>query len=115
LEWLEYFLVGVRNTAHRALADTSSLVDTYQKYRTLMDQAKRVPGAAGGILDAVFGSPMLSIKSHSRNTGESYPNVAKGVAFWEKHGLLTEITQKQRNKIYAASEILELARAKGRS
>ncbi len=115
LEWLEYFLIGVRDTAHLALADTSTMVDTYQKYRTLMDQAKRVPGAAGSILDAVFGSPMLSINSHSRNTGEPYPNVAKGVAFWEKHGLLTEITQKQRNKIYAAPEILRLTRAKARS
>ena len=112
LEWLEYFLTGVRETGHAALTDTHALVDAYQRHRTIMDQGKRVPGAAAGVLDAIFGSPMISVSNHAEKTGDSYANVAKAVAFWEKHGLLTEITSQRRNKIYAAREIIAMTRAK---
>lgn len=112
LDWLEYFLTSVRDTAHSALADTHDLVDTYRRFRAVMDREKRVPGAAAGVLDAIFGSPMISVTGHAEKTGDSYANVAKAVAFWEKHALLTEITNQRRNKIYAAPEIIAMTRAK---
>ena len=56
-EWLEYFLIGVRETAQTSLADTNALVDSYQGFRAVMDREKRVPGAAAGVLDSIFGTP----------------------------------------------------------
>lgn len=109
-EWITYFLTGVRDTAAEALDDTHRLVDLYQQYRTLMDQAKRAPGAAASVLEALFASPMLSIAQHSERSGISFANVAKAVEFWKKHGLLTEITKKQRYRIFAAPTIMEATR-----
>jgi Fic family protein len=109
-EWLTYFLTGVRDTAAEALDDTHRLMDLYQKYRTLMDQEKRVPGAAASTLDALFAAPMLSIAQHSERSGMSYANVAKAVEFWVKHGLLTEVTMKQRYRIFTAPAIMDATR-----
>lgn len=115
LDWLRYFLTGVRLTAQTALADTRDLVDLYHHYRTLMDQAKRVPRAAPGVLDSIFSSPMISISTHASRSGDAYHNVSKAVDFWRKHGLLTEITQQQRNRIFAAPEVSRLTNPKPKS
>jgi len=108
--WLVYFLTGVRDTARVALDDTRSLVDLYHRYRAVMDQKKRTPTASAGVLDALFASPLLSIAQHARITGDSYQNVAKAVGFWQKNGLIEEITRKQRYRIYAAPEVFEITR-----
>lgn len=109
-DWITYFLTGVRDTAREALADTQRLVNLYQRYRQLMDETKRLPSACPGVLDALFASPMLSISKHAEQTSDSYQNVSKAVEFWRKNGLLTEITQQQRNRIFAAPDILSLIR-----
>lgn len=112
-EWLIYFLTGVRDTARDALADTHAITDLHQHYRSILDSAKRPPTAAAGVLDSLFGSPMLSISVHASRSGESYQNVSKAVAFWQKHGFVTEITNQRRHRIFAAPEILKLTRPKG--
>lgn len=53
----------------------------------------------------------LPISSHASRSGDSYHNVSKAVDFWQKHGLLTEITQQQRNRIFAAPEVFRLTSA----
>lgn len=109
-EWVEYFLTGVSQTAREALADTTKLVDLYQHWRTVMDQAKRPPGACAGVLDAVFAAPIISISHHAARSGHSYQNIAKAVAFWEKYGLLEEVTQQKRNRYFIAREVLDVTR-----
>lgn len=49
---------------------------------------------------------------HPSRHGESFQNVSKAVAFREKHGLVAEITNQRRNRIFAAMEILKLTRPK---
>ncbi len=112
MAWLGYFLVGVRDTARDALADTTAIIDLYQHYRGLMDNAKRPPSAAPGVLDALFAAPMLSISSHAERHGESFQNVSKAVTWWEGHALVEEITNQKRNRIFTAPEILRLTRPK---
>ncbi len=111
-EWLIYFLTGVRDTARDALADTHAITDLHHHYRSILDASKRPPTAAAGMLDSLFGSPMLSIPVHASRSGESYQNVSKAVAFWQKHGLVTEITNQRRHRIFTAPEIIKLTRAK---
>lgn len=111
-DWLTYFLIGVRDTANEALIDTRSLVDLYNHYRGIMDQNKRVPTACAGVLDALFGSPMLSISQHAERSGESYQNVAKAIEFWQKHQLVTEVTHQKRNRIYMAPQVMDVTRPK---
>jgi Fic family protein len=111
-DWITYFLTGVRDTAREALADTTAITDLYYRYRMVMDNSKRLPAATAGVLDALFGSPMLSISVHAQRSGESFQSVSKAVTFWEKQGLVAEITSQRRNRIFTAPEILKLTRPK---
>ncbi|MCB1231485.1 MAG: Fic family protein [Verrucomicrobiae bacterium] len=108
LGWLFYFLTGVREQARAALNDTKAILALYEMRRREMNEAKRVPSAAAGILDALFASPMISIPRHCEMTGQSFHVVSKGIDFWEGRGLLREITGNQRNRIFVAGEILQL-------
>lgn len=110
--WIAYFLTGVRETAREALEDTRCLIDLYQRNRQIMDREKRVPGACAGVLDALFAAPMLSIAQHAERQDESFQNVSKAVAFWEKHGLLVEATSQKRNRLFIAPSVLEITRPK---
>ncbi len=111
-EWLIYFLTGVRDTARNALADTKAITDLHQHYRSILDGAKRLPVAAAGVLDALFGSPMLSISGHAARSDESYQNVSKAIVFWQNNGLVTEVTNQRRNRIFTAPEVLRLTTPK---
>jgi Fic family protein len=111
-DWLVYFLTGVRETAKEALADTERLVNLYQNYRKVLAQAKRVPSAAVGMLDALFASPMLAIAQHAERHNESFQNVSKAVEFWQKQGLLAEVTKQKRNRIFIAAPILDVTSPK---
>lgn len=111
-EWVVYFLTGIRDTAREALEDTRQVTDLYHHYRRLMDQEKRVPGASAAVLDTLFASPVFSISHHAAQTGESFQNVAKAVDFWQKHGLLAEMTSQKRNRLFFAHSILDLTRPK---
>ncbi len=111
-EWIAYFLTGVRDTAREALEDTRQVIDLYHHYRHLMDQGKRVPSACAGVLDSLFAAPVFSIPHHAAQTGESFQNVAKAVEFWQKHGLLTEMTSQKRNRLFYAHPVLDLTRPK---
>lgn len=111
-EWLVYFLSGVRETAKEALLDTSRLVDLYHHYRRIMAQEKRVPSACPGVLDALFAAPMLSIAHHAERHQETFQTVAKAVEFWKKHGLVKEVTNQKRNRIFAAPPVLDITRPK---
>ncbi len=111
-EWIVYFLSGVRDTAKDALLDTHQLIDLYQHFRGIMDKEKRVPTASASVLDAIFAAPMISISQHAERSNESYQNVAKAVAFWEKHSLLSEATRQKRNRIFIATPVLEISRPK---
>lgn len=107
-EWLEYFLRGVRTQSRAALADTQAVLRLYEGHRDKLKHTKRVPQAAALILDELFGNPILSISRFCEQTEESFHNVKKGVEFWQKQGLLREITGYKRNRLFVAGELLQL-------
>lgn len=107
-EWIEYFLRGVRVQAQRALEDTRTVLESYERNRTRLKQGKRVPREAAQVLDRIYANPMISIARHAKRMGISYHNAKRGVDFWVEQGLLTEVTGQKRNRIFVANGILNL-------
>ena len=106
--WIEYFLRGVRVQARRALQDTRTLLDAYERCQTQLKQDKRVPREAARVLDRIFANPALSIARHAERMGISYHNAKRGVDYWVQQGLLKEATGQKRNRIFVANDILNL-------
>ncbi len=80
-------------------------------YRTRI-RWNKAPSGCAGVMDALFAAPMLSIAHHAQRHDVSFPNVAKAVEFWKTHGLLTEVTNQKRNRIFVAAPILDVTRPK---
>ncbi len=112
LEWIQFFLTGVRNQAQAALKDTKRVLDLYEAKRKILQTEKRVPKEAARILDHLFASPMLTISGFAKRVDASFPTISKGVEFWQKQGLLREITGKSRNRLFVAAELLAVMQAK---
>ena len=73
-----------------------------------LKEGKRVPQEAARILDQIFANPYISIARYAKRTGVSFHNANKGIEFWIKQGLLSEVTGKQRNRIFMAMAVLRV-------
>lgn len=109
-EWLCYFLRGVRQQAKAALADTRQILRLYESYSDQLKHAKRPPQTTSLILDELFGNPMFSISRYCKKNQIAFINASKGIEFWEKTGLVREITGQKRNRLFIAPELIDMMR-----
>jgi Fic family protein len=106
--WFEFFLRGVINTAESALANAKSILSLYDDYSRLLNEAKRLPEIAHKLLDEIFMSPLISVSNLSKRWGVSFNSVKAGVTRLEQIGLLSEITGRERNKLFASKELMKI-------
>ena len=104
--WLRFFLEGVSLTARSA-------VETARKIIALREHDMRAIAGLGAtsekavkLLNHLYGSPMVRIKDVERIVGLSNPNAIALIGKFIKLGILTEITGRKRNKIFAYSKYI---------
>jgi Fic family protein len=106
-EWLMFFMDGVVTQALDAVARCNRLVDLHGEY--LKRLAKR--GAQAKlimIVDGLFNSPTISVRATERKHGLSYTAARRYISLLEEVKIITEITGKERYRLYMAEEILAL-------
>ena len=106
-EWLEFFLRGVTVQAQNATDQAARLIELNQKYRNNLG-SKRVPEAALRLVDHVFMNPLVMPAKLAKEWQMPFPTVMNGIDRLVSLGVLKEATQKQRNRIYRASEVIDL-------
>lgn len=106
-EWLDFFLRGVAVQAQSATAQANRLIELNQIYRHKLGM-KRVPEAALRLVDHVFVNPLVMPAKLAKEWQMPFPTVMNGIDRLVSLGILTEVTQKQRNRVYRASEVIDL-------
>lgn len=106
-EWLEFFLRGVTVQAQIASEQATRLVGLNQSYRERLG-TKRVPEAALRLIDHIFANPLVIPAQLASKWGISFPTMMKGIDRLVALGILEETTNKQRNRIYRASEVVAM-------
>lgn len=106
--WIDFFLRGVINMATDSLANAKRILELYGKYTNLIDKTARVSEIVHKLLDEMFISPVVATSTLSKKWGVQFNSVKKGVMQMEKLGILQELTGKQRNKLYASKELLDI-------
>lgn len=106
--WLDFFLEGVVSTA-------GSAVDTAQRLLVLFrDDAERIQSLGRGVPNAqrVFEAlrirPIGSVKDLATRTGVSFPTAAKTVESLTKLGIVSELTGRRRDRMFAYGRYLEI-------
>ena len=104
--WLKFFLEGVCEQSEDSLETVQKLLTLKDEYTRIAREPK-VPKAVNPLIEVLFGKPIVSISELVKTWNSSFPTVKRAVDYLIKKGILTEMTGKQRNRLYAANEVLD--------
>lgn len=107
LPWIAFFLEGVRSQALDATERANQLLALQGSYRDLLYQ-RRASGATQQLLDGLFAAPVVTITGASTRLSVTAAGARNIVERLEADGILTEITGRQRSRVYIAREILDI-------
>ena len=102
--WLTFFLNGVRQQSEDALATVQKLLGPQIQYREVAT-GQRVPKIVIRLIDHLFSGPIVSISQLSKTWKMPFPTVQRGVDYLVEEGILEQITNRRRNRLFVAHEI----------
>ncbi len=111
--WIEFFLRGVINQSKDAISDARKIIELHEKYKQRLEATKKIPESAYRLIEELFSNPVLSISSLSKKWGIPFNSVKTGVLRLVSLDILREETGRKRNKLYIASELIELLSESG--
>ena len=106
-EWVKYFLRGVAEQSKDALVRADRLLTLNQTYRERVGE-KRTSAHLLTLLDSLFSRPIVSVKTTAQQLKVTPKSAQQHIDRLIGHGILSEVTGKQRNRIYTAPEILKI-------
>ena len=106
-DWLAFFLEGVRTEAKDVAERARRLLDLWREWR---ERYGRKGGSAHilGLLDLLFERPVLTVPLVKDRLGITHAWANRLVQRLEEDGILTPVSERKRNRLYAAKEILEI-------
>lgn len=106
LGWLEYFLRGVAVQSADALQRIDQIQSLLKKWRSVAENLpSRIPSS---VIDLLPANPYCSVKRIAERLGIAFTTAQRAVNKLQDLGILTEITQARRDRIYCAKELLRI-------
>ena len=109
-EWISFFLQGVEEQARDAIKRSSRLLDLWRSYRERLQSARSSPLELQ-LVDELFSSPAISAARATELLGVTPRAAQHNIDKLVSEGILEETTGRQRNRIYAASSIIQIIEA----
>ena len=106
--WLDFFLMGVKDTAEQAIAAARRILDVLDRDRQNIESLGRAAPSVLRVFHHAQMNPILSIADASAKTGISFPTVASAVAHMQRLGVLREITRKRRKRLFVYDAYLAI-------
>lgn len=112
--WIEFFLRGVANQAQDAVSDAKKILDLHVQYQGRLERTKKIPESAHRLIDEIFLNPVVSISGLSKKWKMPFNSVKTGVLKLIEIGILREVAERKRNKLFIAPKLVELLTATDR-
>jgi Fic family protein len=106
-QWIDFFLQGVAEQSSDTVQRSYQLLDLLQRYQAWALAATR-SGNLARLVELVFVRPVISIADVEEWLGVTQPAASRLVQQMVDRGILEEVTGRQRNRRFAAREILEI-------
>jgi len=106
--WIDFFLEGVDQTATNAVETARHLVELFQNGAQAIQQVGRRASTALNVFRLFCQKPLLSIPQISEQAALSYPAVSNAIQVLEALGIVEEITEQRRNRLFAYKEYLRI-------
>ncbi|MEO8036857.1 MAG: Fic family protein [Acidobacteriota bacterium] len=104
-QWLIYFLEGVRQQSHDAIATANRLAALRTEFHERL-HAPRATGLLHKLVDALFVAPATTIAQSAALLGVTYRSAQQNVGRLVESGILREVTGQKRNRIFISDEIV---------
>lgn len=104
-EWVEYFLQGVTEESKDAILRANSVIGLWTDYRRRL-QDERLSVSTLTLLDEIIKNPVMTYKKAENVLGFTNRAARQNVDKLVEIGLLKEITERERYKIFVAPEII---------
>jgi Fic family protein len=106
--WLSFFLRAVEAQSVAASARALKLQELRADFRSRM-AAARSSGLLGTLTDALFETPAISISRAAALLGVTHRSARLNIDKLVQAGILTEVGDRARNKVFLAREVLAVA------
>ncbi len=106
--WLDFFLVGVRDTAEQAANASREILDLFNQDRKKIETLGRPAASVLRVFQYMQRNPIIAIPSAARRIGISAPTVAKSLGHMIDLGVLEEITGRERHRLFVYRRYLEI-------
>lgn len=109
--WIKFYLDAIKESSVDAYKRAKKIEEFEQELKLLIlhsDDFSKMRETALFILSEFFNSPVSSIVALSQTTGKSYNAIKNIVHIFQTKGILTEQTNKQRNKLYCLEGYLKI-------
>lgn len=106
--WLLFFLHGVFDTAQAAFNTAQRLIALFATDRARTETLGRAAGSALQVLQVAQKRVLFSVKDVSTDVNIALPTVRRSIEALESLGILREITDKGRNRIWLYSDYLSI-------
>ena len=106
--WMEFFLVGVAETANNAYESAMRIVALFQADRDRISVSGDQTGSMLRVHELLRHHPFLNAAQARQKTRLSAPTVNKAFESLMALGVVTEITGKQRGRVFAYAEFLKI-------
>ncbi|WP_380677467.1 Fic family protein [Salinigranum sp. GCM10025319] len=103
-EWISFFLDGVIDQSKEVFIRSKELLELRDEYREQY-QGRRSETLLA-IIYEIFRNPVITIKQAEERADVGYQAARNAIYELEEEGILTEVTGKERYKVYHASEII---------
>lgn len=106
-EWIEYFLQGVAEESQDAVVRANLVIDLWTNYRQKL-QNERHSVSTLTLLDEIVKTPVMTYKKAQNILGVTNRSARQNVDKLVELGLLREVTERERYKIFVAAEIISI-------
>lgn len=108
VRWVSFFLDGVTVTATQGLEDTHAILDLQDKVRRKISQPGRRIKNAQALAEMIFKQPVVNAGTVRRQLEISPTATQQLLADFVHRGVLSEMTGRRRNRIYAFRDYLQI-------
>jgi len=106
--WVDFFLEGVDQTASGAVETANRLLALMRADRVRVAGLARSAGAASRVFSVLCQRPIASVGDAASRLGVSLPTATRGIEALVELGIVSEITGRQRSRLYAYDEYLAI-------
>jgi cell filamentation protein, protein adenylyltransferase len=107
-QWLEFFLIGVRQTAEQAFETAKHILHLIDTDRKKIEGLGRSAGSALRAFQIAQTHPIISASALAKILTVSFPTASAALDQLSNVGIMREITGKERHRVFAYSQYMGL-------